>query len=381
MRLYAIFEENTVFDVIAQKIVDPKTIKLGRGNKIIPFAEHISIRKLKPRERFSHKIGDRWISSRRVSFAYLVAYYMLKNNKTVLAGFFDRGNGKYIFMEIKVGNMTIDVRCMLSVDGNPKNFMVMAGRQYDGIFGDAALSMEPDYINIPYEKLLSEVTIGITPVQAAAVLLIVAVVTCAFLFYSGVFTKKKAQPQMALKARHVIPPFTSDEIRALSILITNETLVKYKLYIDTLPEDIALRSATIHIVPVADTGKKEGVQQELKGVLSFQFESFYPFRGSKKSGDFFVFKKELVFVKHKSDVQKANEIIDQAKTNKKSFETLIDFCNVTARSKKEWKFAIAEKDYKNAVKILNDIYLSPVVIEKMTIGSEKIIGELTYHKL
>lgn len=379
MRLYVKFDDNVAFDVLTQKMVDPKAIRLGRGAKIIPFAEPISIRKLKPRERLCHKIGDRWISSRRVSFAYIMAYYMVKNKKTVLAGFFDRGDGKYVFMEIKAGNMTMEARYMLSVDSSPGNFMAMAGRQYDGIFGDTSLAAEPDFINVPYERLLKEVTIGVTPFQAIVVLVVIAVITGAALNYAGVFTKKRVEPPAKARAAQEIPPLTHEEIRALSILITGEALVKYKLYVETLPEDIALRSAAFHILPVAGLPREKGGKQELKGTLSLQFESFYPFRGSRKSGDLFIFEKELVFTKGRADVQAAMRAQARARQNRKAFETMVDLCDVAARGDKEWKFTVAEKDYGKVVKIFNDIYLSPVVINNITINDGSTVGELTCH--
>ena len=381
MRLYVKFEDNTVFDILAQKMADTKIIRAGRGNRTIPFFEHVSIRKLKPRERLSHRIGEQWISSRKISFAYLVAYFMLKNKKTVLAGFFDRGDGKYMFIEIKAGNMTIEARYMPGVDSNPRNFMALSGRQYDGIFGDVSLSMESNYINIPYEKILREIAVGVTRSQMAAVLFIAMVTAFVLLFYAGVFTKKKVNPQTVAGAKQSTPPLTSDEMRALSILITSEALVKYKLYIDTLPDDIALRSTTFHIQPVSVSGEKKGAQQEMKGVLSFQFESFYPFRGSKKDGDYFVLKKELVFVKRRGDIQAATRIEAQARQSRKGFETLINLCDVAARDDRSWKFTLSEKDYKNVVKILNDIYMSSVVINRLSIGDGKTVGELTYHRL
>lgn len=379
MRLYVKFDDNVVFDVLAQKMVDPKAIRLGRGAKIIPFVEHISIRKLKPREKLCHKAGGRWISSRRVSFAYLMAYYMVKSRKTVLAGFFDRGDGKYVFMEIKAGNMTIEARYMLSVDSSPGNFMAMAGRQYDGIFGDASLAREPDFIDVPYEKLLKEVTIGVTPLQAIVVLVVVAVIMGTVLNHAGIFTKNTVGPPKA-RAEQEIPPLTHEEIRALSILITSEALVKYKLYVETLPDDIALKSAAFHILPVAGSPRGKGKKQELKGTLSFQFESFYPFRGSKRSGDLFIFGKELVFTKSRTDLQAAAKAETSARQNTKAFETLVDLCDVAARGDKEWKFTLAEKDYRNVVKIFNDIYLSPVVINSVTVNDGKTVGELTCHR-
>lgn len=379
MKLYVKFDDNLVFDVLAQKMIDPGMIRLGRGARIIPFAEHISIRKLKPRERLCHRAGDRWISSRRVSFAYLMAYYMVKNKKNVLAGFFDRGDGKHVFMEIKAGNMTIETRYMPNVDSSPGNFMAMAGRQYDGIFGDASLSLEPDFITIPYEKLLKEVTNGVTPFHAVAVLLIVAVAAGAFLYYEGIFTKK-VEPRSHAKVKPEIPPLTGEEIRALSILITSEALVKYKLYVDTLPEDIALKSATFRLSPGVSRSRGQDGKQELKGTLSFHFESFYPFRGSRKSGGLFTFEEELVFTKNRRDVPAALKTEGRARQNTRGFETLVDLCDVEARGDKEWKFTLMEKDYKNVVRILNDIYMSPVVINSMTVSGDKTVGELTCHR-
>jgi len=380
VKLYVKFDDNLVFDVLAQKMIDPGMIRLGRSARIIPFAEHISIRKLKPREKLCHRAGDRWISSRRISFAYLMAYYMVKNKKSVLAGFFDRGDGKHVFMEIKAGNMTIETRYMPNVDSSPGNFMAMAGRQYDGIFGDASLSSEPDFITIPYERLLKEVTTGVTVFQAAVVLLIVTALTGAFLYYTGTFPKKTVVPHPHAKVKQGIPPLTGEEIRALSILITSEALVKYKLYVETLPEDIALKSASFRLLPIASPSQGQGGKQELKGTLSFQFESFYPFRGSRKSGDLFAFEKELVFTKSRSDVPAALNTEGRARQNTRGFETLVDLCDVEARGDKEWKFALAEKEYKNVVRILNDIYLSPVVINSMTVSGDKTVGELTCHR-
>ncbi len=379
MRLYVKFDDNVAFDVLAQKMIDPKAIRLGRGAKIIPFAEPIYIRKLKPREKLCHKIGGQWISSRRLSFAYIMAYFMVKNKKTVLAGFFDRGDGKYVFMEIKVGNMTMEARYMLSVDSSPGNFMAMAGRQYDGIFGNVSLAAEPDFIDVPYERLLKEVTVGVTPFQTIVVLVVIAAIMGAALNYAGVFTKKRVESRPKARAEQEVPPLTHEEIRALSILITGEALVKYKLYVETLPEDIALKSAVFHILPVAGLPREKGGKQELKGTLSFQFESFYPFRGSRKSGDLFIFEKELVFTKSRTDVQTATKVEAGARQNTKALETLVHLCDVAARGDKEWKFAMAEKDYRNVVKILNDIYLSPVVINNITINDGNTVGELTCH--
>ncbi|MHB8108843.1 MAG: hypothetical protein ACYDHW_02295 [Syntrophorhabdaceae bacterium] len=382
MKLYVRFDESMTFDVAAGKVIDPKSQLLGRKVKVVPFAEHISIRKLKPREKLSHKIGDRWISSRKLTFAYIMAYYMIKNEKSVLAGFFERGDGKFVFMEIKVGNMTIETRYMIGIDSTPTNFLAMAGRQYDGIFGNSSLTGEPDYISIPYEKILSEVTTHITILQAAIVLCIFAAITGGFLYYAGIFEKKKIiSPET--RALSEIPPLTPADIRALSILITSEALVTYKFYVEALPEDIALKSLAFHISPVSNPTKgKDGKigKQELTGVLAFQFESFYPFRGSKRFQEFFSFEKGITLTKTRDDLKRAVELEVRAKGNKKGFETMIDFCAVSSRNDTNWKFTLDESDYKKAVRLLNEIYLSPIVIDSLAITEGKTTGEFTYHR-
>lgn len=166
----------------------------------------------------------------------------------------------------------------------------------------------------------------------------------------------------------------------MSILITGEALVKYKLYIETLPEDIALRSAVFRILPVTGSVRGRGGEQELKGILSFQFESFYPFRGSRRNGDLYVFGKEIVFTKNRVDVRAAMKVQATAQQNAKALETLVDLCDVAARGEKDWKFTVAEKNYRNVVRIFNDIYLSPVVINNMTVNEGSTTGELTYHR-
>jgi hypothetical protein len=202
----------------------------------------------------------------------------------------------------------------------------------------------------------------------------------AVLNYAGVFTKKKMEPRTKARAAKEIPPLSHEEIRALSILITGEALVKYKLYVETLPEDIALRGAAFRILPVAGSARGVGREQEVKGTLSFQFESFYPFRGSKKSGDLFIFEKEIVFTKRRVDMQAAMKAENRARQNTKAFETLIDLCDVAARGDREWKFTMAEKDYRNVVRIFNDIYLSPVVIDSIIVSEGTTAGELTCHR-
>jgi len=255
--------------------------------------------------------------------------------------------------------------------------MAMAGRQYDGIFGDASLSLEPDFITIPYEKLLKEVTNGVTPFHAVAVLLIVAVAVGAFLYYEGIFTKK-VEPRSHAKVKPEIPPLTGEEIRALSISSpvkpwSSKTLCRYT------SEDIALKSAPSALAGVSRSRGQDG-KQELKGTLSFHFESFYPFRGSRKSGGLFTFEEELVFTKNRRDVPAALKTEGRARQNTRGFETLVDLCDVEARGDKEWKFTLMEKDYKNVVRILNDIYMSPVVINSMTVSGDKTVGELTCHR-
>lgn len=381
MKLYVRFDENITFDVSAGKMIDPKSVRLGRKAKVLPFAEHISIRKLRPREKLSHKIEDRWLSSRKLSFAYIMAYFMIKNGKSVLAGFFDRGDGKYVFMEIKVGNMTIETRYMISIDSSPINFLAMAGRQYDGIFGDKDLSGEPDYISIPYERLLGEVATHVTMLQVAIVLFVVAAITGGFLYYTGVFTRREI---IVLKTQKPDMPILSEsDIRALSLLITNEALITYKFYVEALPEDIALKSAAFHIIPATNPAKRQNgeiIKQELKGSLSFQFESFYPYRGSKKDRDFYSFEKQIIFTKTRDDLKQASEMESMVRGNKKGFETMIDLCTVLSRGDSGWKFILDEADYKKIVRILNGIYLSPVVVDNLVITEGKTTGEFTYHK-
>lgn len=166
----------------------------------------------------------------------------------------------------------------------------------------------------------------------------------------------------------------------MSILITGEALVKYKLYVETLPEDVALKNAVFRILSVAGSPGGKGREQELKGTLSFQFESFYPFRGSKKSGDLFTFGKEIVFRKSRADMRAAIKAEAKARQNTKAFETLVDLCDVVARGDREWKFAVARKDYRSVVKILNDIYLSPVVIDSITVNEGNTTGKLICHR-
>ncbi len=165
----------------------------------------------------------------------------------------------------------------------------------------------------------------------------------------------------------------------MSILITGEALVKYKLYVETLPEDIALRNAVFRILPVSGSPRGKGREQELKGTLSFQFESFYPFRGSKKSGDLFVFGKEIVFAKSRVDMQAALKAEDRARQNTRAFETLIDLCDVRP-GERSGSSRWPRRTTGIFVRIFNDIYLSPIVIDTITVNEGNTTGELTCHK-
>ena len=87
-----------------------------------------------------------------------------------------------------------------------------------------------------------------------------------------------------------------------------------------------------------------------------------------------------MFSKGRADMRAALNAEARARQNTKAFETLVDLCDVAARGDREWKFTVAQKDYRDVVRIFNDIYLSPVVINTITVNGGNTTGELTCHR-
>ena len=366
--------DNLIYDFIQKKFLQGKESHayIGKRKGVIPFTSSISIKKLRPNTKVNKKFGDSWLSTQKLSLAYILAGLLLKGNKTRLAGFLKKTDKNYIFLEISIVAGAVSASYRWITD-TPQDFLAIEGKSYDIIIGDPEVATEM----VDWSKLWKVYSKDIKPLQMIIASITIFSLMIGTMYMFGVIGgKKKGPSKTGTAAPEKIPPLSAGEIKILSILVTQEILQEYKIYVDSLEDtpDIAMRSATIQI---------KNSELNVTGVLSMVYESIYPYPSSTKQGDFYTMKVDKSISKKRQDISKASPVIDAVKANRMdALSALIDAGDVAAREESGWKFSvIIEKNYGATVKMLNAIYFSPVVVNSLTIDESSTRGELFLHNL
>jgi len=368
-------DENAFYDFVQGKFVEGKEAHahIGKRKSVLPFSDSMSIKKLRPRTKMNKKFGDSWLSSQKLTMAYILAGFMLKTGKTRLAGFLKKTEKNYIFLEIVITSGTVSAQYKWITD-DPQDFLAIEGKTYDIIVGDPNVATEI----VDWEKLWKEYSRDTKPLQMVLAAMIVVAVSIGILYAFGIVgVKKKVPVRAAPVAKEQIPPLSSGEIRVLSVLLTQEILQEYKDHVEALEQtpDIAISVATIQI--------RQLNEHKISATLNITYQSIYPYPSSSKEGDFYVMRVEKSLERQRSDISRAVSLVDTVKDNyMAALGALMDAGEVAARENGGWKFSVViEKDYARTVAMLNRIYFSPAVIKSLTIDETSTRGEIFLNNL
>ncbi|MCK9228212.1 MAG: hypothetical protein M0P30_10550 [Syntrophorhabdaceae bacterium] len=359
------YNDNVVYDFAQGRFLDQRESRGLKGT--LPFSVTTTIKKLKPATRISRKIGEQWIGTQKVNMVFLLASYLLKTGKTRLAVFLKKSEKNYIFVEITVAQTTVNASYKWVTD-TPQDFLALEGKSYDAILGEPKVATEI----LDWVKMAKEFSTTAKPLYIAIVLVVIAGFVVGGLYMFGVIGAKPPPPRKtAAELEKENPPLSTGETKILSLLLTQEMLQEYKHVVDSLDQtpDIAMKSATIRINPQGS--------HEIQGNLTVIYESIYPYPGAKQAGDLFTMQDEKKVTKKREDISIASPLVEAAKKARLgALETLIDSGNVATRDDNGWKFSvIIEKDYSAVAKMLNSIYMSPVVINSLVIDETSARGD------
>ena len=326
----------------------------------IPLMAPISVRKMKPSLKFAKKIGDTWIGSNKMSFALLLAYLQLKQEKNNVMGLYKHGD-RYFYMEgsvdmYKQSNLTTG---MTDADETPDIFLSLRGKVYDGIFGTVDVrNMEFDFL-----RAYSDLSRVITPAQIVALVLILSVT--GYLAISFFRTPPKVPvPEIVQKAPPPPPPLTPVEASHLVGMLKDRFIQKYSEVqrdIDGSKHEKWLERVTL---TSASTRDRESI------AVNFKYASYYPFEGAKREGNAYSWTVPYGQSLARADLKDATP---PPVAPYVCLKYLIHY-PVTERSGDRWTVSLKEDKYPRIAFLLNLIYNCPCAIKELTIDDKGLSG-------
>ena len=331
-----------------------------QARKSIPLTAPISVRKMKPSLKYARKIGDVWLGSNKMSFALLLAYVQLKQQKNTVIGLYRNGK-QYFYIE---GSVDIYKQSTLATgftepDETPDVFMSVRGKVYDCIFGSVDIrNTEFDFV-----KAYRDFSQKVTPLHVVAIFLCLGV---AGYLLTTVFHKppKIEAPRIVKQPPPPPPPLTPAEQSELLVMLKDKFIEKYsdvQKEINRSGHEKWLKSVTLNTTPAPD-------RQAI--AVNFTYASYYPFEGAKKEGNTY------------SWTRPYGESL--SRENLKSFSPppvgpyvclkyLIHY-PVTERAGSKWTVSLKEDKYPRIVFLLNLMYACPCAIKEMTINDKGLSG-------
>lgn len=352
--IYVDLESGAVGDVKLSK---------AKGARVVDFFHRVNIPKIKPAGRgiLKKKVGDVYVSSKKMSLWYILSYYMLKEGKKKLVGFYPYREHSFIFIEAtNEGNKRFSLEYKVIDDYTPQSFKELEGKYYDTIFGATNLTN----IVLPFEALHKELLKGtINPKPSEIVLVSILVVVAVAVGYYFLSEWTKPPVKVAVQKAPPPPPLSDTETLRLKQAVSSDLLRAYVSLLGGLGGDRILKTMTMSITTSAMT---------VDGALNVTYASYYPFNGSAKNGDVFTWPDSVTKTKKREDIPSLAPV--------RGFDgcmnMLLDMKDVelVSRSGSDWRFTFKLKEYKNAVKLLNSLYMCPFVMESLNIVENEASG-------
>lgn len=326
----------------------------------IPLSAPINVRKMKPaNNKFTRKVGDVWLGSNKMSFALILAYLQLKQEKNTVIGIY-KHRERYFYIE---GSLDMYKQPTLSVgytdaDETPDGFLAVRGKVYDAIFGTTDVRNITFDIIRAYRELLQRVQ----PLHIAALLVCLILIG-----YSASVLFQRPPKVVAPKVIKQPPPpkpLTPEEINKLSLMLKNKFIEKYSEVLSEL--DAAngekwLKGVTLTTTPTPD-------RQAI--AVTFNYASFYPFQGAKKDGNGYTWAKPYGESFSREDLKAFS------RASAGPYVCLKYFINypVSERVGNRWTISLKEEKHSRIVFLMNLIYSCPCAIKDLSIDEKGLSG-------
>jgi len=345
-------------------------IKTSAGGSI-PLSTPIVVMKHKPALKHVGNAGGVWFGANKMSFALLLAYVMLKNNKGRVIGFY-KYKDRYLYIE---GAMDmyhrLSIQTGITAEGEtPEMFITLSGKVYDAIFGTEGIK-NIDFNFIGAYRALSK---KVKPIHIAA--LAASAVIIVFLVHAVFFKPPPVieVPRIVQKAPPPPPPLSAEESFKLMAAAKNIFISKFA---DAQDEVAGSRGEKWLKRVVAKTEQNPDGQSILVDV-TFTYNSYYPFTGSKKEG------KEYVYTRSYNE-RLTRQDIGRYQISDTGLETCLKYLinyDVVERSPQWWLISLKEEKYPRVVFLLRVLSRCPCVIKDMSIdGSGGMSGTVSCQSL
>ena len=325
----------------------------------IPLTAPVTVRKLKPSGTYAKKIGDVWLGSNKMSFSLLLSYLLLKNEKNNAIGFFKYSDG-YLYIEASVDmykHTTIKTGYTSSTE-TPTSFMTVSGKAYDAVFGFT----DAKNINFDFVKAQQEISRKLTPVHIGAIL--VGLFLSVFLISHVLQKPPKIELPKTTKKAAAPPPLTAAENNKLLHMLKDRFITKYGEIQEELRRsntEKRLKNITFTTVPNPDGQTMSA---------NFTYASYYPFVGSKKEGNNYIWSKSYTERLTRQDLSKYAPAPAAADVCMRYFLKY----EVTERTTDHWTLSLKEPKHPRIAFLMNLLYECPSVIKDMTIDDNGLSG-------
>jgi hypothetical protein len=347
--LIVCLNENTYIDVVKGILVD-------KPAKSVPLSSGVSFRKLKPSVKFKKRIDNVWLSSSKYSFEFLIGCYMLKTNKKRVVGFYKIEESRYIVMEFLISVSPPGITSIWSIiKEEPQDYLEIEDKVFDAIFGSTPVSNT----TIDFEKLQKEVLGQFKPVHVAAVLLLLILLLVTV--YKVIHKEPLPKPVETKQPEQIA--LSEEEANTLHLLVFYELIDSYNRLVSETGEDRIFGSVDMHI---------EKGQQSVTGKMNINYKSYYPFKGSSKSSDYYTWTDNISIEKTKNDIKS----ISYRDANECLADIVKDDWEVTGRDDRGWHIRYISNDYKRFIKAVNKVVTCPLQLNLLTMKETEHICDL-----
>ncbi len=337
------FNESTFVDLLTGARYDKEQ------KKALPFTSDVVFKMIKPSTVYKKKIGDTWISSMKLSLAYLMGHYMLRNDKKRVAGFYLLNDGQHLVIEFEMSNSPRALKTNWSIHREtPQDYLSIEGKAFDAICGNTEVSN----VTIDFPRLYKEAASTVSPANMAAYILIILVAS-GLLYY--MLAPTPAVNRGPVVAKDAPPPkLTEAEKESLQAAMFYQLIDEFN--------KLAAESGTEKVFSAVQASASS-TDMAVTARLTVKFISFYPFEGAVKEGDHYSWDKNVSIEKGRPDIAAGSYREGAVCLG----EMLKGGWDVTQRSGDVWHLKLADNSYSNFIHKVNTGVGCQVSLKSLTL--------------
>lgn len=328
--------------------------------KAIPFVSGTIFRKLKPSTKLKRKVRNTWIGSSRLSLEYLMACYMIENEKEKIACFISLPDSRYFVIEFVITQTPASIHCSGSfIRESPQDYIEIENKVFDEILGNVSIANA----GIDFQKLLkyAKTSIDLGPRNIAVLAAGIAVIIGSIIFTVKMVLPPK-EPVQVMKQAESPPPLSNEEKMFLNNLIFRDFIEKYNRTVRLKNPDTVLNNLKFNV---------NAGDQSVRGDLYIEYRSYYPYRGAvlitDRDVDFYQWTENISIEKKRDDIKEKPAVSLPYQCLKKAID---DNWTVLKREEQKWHITVIEKDYKKFISKVNALVGCPVTVNSIEMGGE-----------